>query len=426
MFSPELQEYLRHNFTVNVFEGAFFGLGLGFASTVTVVPLFVDSLTDSTVLIGLVASVQMIGWQLPGILTAGHVSRLRRYLPMVMWMTIHERWPWFALALVAVFLTTTAPTLALILTFICLCWFAIGGGFTATAWQSLIGKIMPLHRRGTFWGVQAAAASIMTAFGSVIAGQILGAVAYPVNYGICFALAGTAMMISLFFLSRTHEPEREVVLKVTEEKRPLLRVATILQNDRNFNVFLIARILTQVSWTAVAFYTIYGVREFEITPATATLLGSVLTIAETAANPFIGYFGDKWGHRRVFAFGCVAMAISAGLATFGTTTATLYFIFAFAGIAHSTFWTTAMTMTLEFSDEDERPFYIGFTNTMIAPATLFTPIIGGWIVEQYGFAITFGVAAVAAILTALILLFLVQEPRTRRKARGLAPATAGQ
>ena len=42
-----------------------------------------------------------MGWQLPQILTASRVGRLRRYKPMVLTMAIHERLPFFALALVA-------------------------------------------------------------------------------------------------------------------------------------------------------------------------------------------------------------------------------------------------------------------------------------------------------------------------------------
>ena len=47
MWQQEIRRHTRFNFTVNVLDGAFFGLGVGFASTVTIIPLFVNSLTDS-------------------------------------------------------------------------------------------------------------------------------------------------------------------------------------------------------------------------------------------------------------------------------------------------------------------------------------------------------------------------------------------
>src|SRR5690606_8737875 len=128
-------QHLRHNFTVNVTDGAFFGFAIGVASLVTVILLFVATLTDSTVLIGLVASIHMVGWQLPQVLTANRVAKLRRYRPMVVFMTLHERLPFFGLALVAVLVPVIGRELALILTYLTLIWQGLGGGFTATAWQ---------------------------------------------------------------------------------------------------------------------------------------------------------------------------------------------------------------------------------------------------------------------------------------------------
>jgi hypothetical protein len=41
-----------------------------------------------------------------------------------------------------------------------------------------------------------------------------------------------------------------------------------------------------------------------------------------------------------------------------------------------------MTMTVDFSSEDERPFYIGLAQTLTAPATIIAPLIGGWIADS--------------------------------------------
>jgi hypothetical protein len=58
------------NFLVNLIDGGFFGLGIGFASFVTVLPLFVSSLTDSAILIGLIPAVHVVCWQFPQLFTA--------------------------------------------------------------------------------------------------------------------------------------------------------------------------------------------------------------------------------------------------------------------------------------------------------------------------------------------------------------------
>lgn len=422
MFNPELQKHVKHNSTVNIMDGAFFGFGLGFASSVTVVPLFVDTLTDSTILIGLIASIQMVGWQLPQILTANRVANLRRYVPMVLAMTFHERWPFFALAAVALALPLLGTTAALVLTFIFLSWQALGGGFTATAWQAMIGKIIPLHRRGTFWGMQAAAASITTAVGAYGAGYILVEMDYPGNFALVFFLAAVAMMLSWAFLAWTREPETDI-LPAADGSTPghrrlrLRDMIGLVRADSNLRAFLVARFLAQFGWMAVAFFTIYGVRRFGMDEATAGLMLALLTIVQTVANPFMGWLGDLLGHRRVFAVGALALAMSAFAAMFAPTLGWLYLAFALAGIGHTAIWTVSMTMTLEFGAEADRPYYIGLANTLIAPATLIAPLAGGWLADTAGFGATFTLALMASMTTAFVLLWVVREPRVHYAAK---------
>jgi len=76
------------NFIVNVIDGGFFGLGLGFASFSTVLPLFVSNLTNSAILIGLIPAIHIVGWQLPQLFTAQRVAQQKRYKPMVMFFTV--------------------------------------------------------------------------------------------------------------------------------------------------------------------------------------------------------------------------------------------------------------------------------------------------------------------------------------------------
>lgn len=59
--NTELRKHFRYNFIINVLDGGFFGSALGFASFVTVLPLFVSTLTDSAILIGLASAIHSVG-----------------------------------------------------------------------------------------------------------------------------------------------------------------------------------------------------------------------------------------------------------------------------------------------------------------------------------------------------------------------------
>jgi MFS family permease len=416
MIDTQIRQHLRHNFLVNVIEGGFFGFGLGFASAVTVIPLFVNTMTDSTTLIGLIAAIQLIGWQFPQLLTAARVAGLTRYKRMVLWMTLHERWPFLALAVVALLIPAIDNQIALALTFVLFTWHAIGGGITATAWQSMLSKIIPVERRGTFFGTQTGAVNLLSGLGSVIAGGILAAVPYPYNFALCFLLTSGVMAVSFVFLAQTREPESAPRELPASEVGFVNSLRRILRDDGNFRRFVLARAVFQLAFTALSFYTIFGVRIFAMDEATAGLLAGILMFAQVAAAPIIGYIGDQWGHRRVFALGALMMSISTALAMTATSIAWLYPVFVLAGFANAVLFTTGITMTVEFGQEHQRPYYIGLTNTLIAPVTLFGPVLGGWLIDQIGFAPVFGITMVSGLVAAGLLFFTVRDPRPRTPA----------
>jgi predicted MFS family arabinose efflux permease len=79
-----------------------------------------------------------------------------------------------------------------------------------------------------------------------------------------------------------------------------------------------------------------------------------------------------------------------------------------------------MTMTVEFGTDDDRPYYIGLTNTLIAPATLIAPFIGGWLADAVGFGATFTLAALASIITVVILTLVIHDPQPRKRRQRVA------
>lgn len=419
----EIRKNVRYNSIMNILDGAFFGAALGFSSFVTVLPLFVSTLTDSAWLIGLINAIHMVGWQLPQLLTAHRVAALRRYKPMVLLMTIHERLPFLFLALVAWLMPVLGTQVTLLLTYILLIWQGLGGGLTATAWQSMIGKIIPPRRRGAFYGTQSAAANLLSSGAAILAGILLERLPSPLDFSLCFFLAGIAMAISFGFLSRTREPDREPT-GASQDRREFWRgLGAILRRDINFRWFLVARLVAQLALMAIAFYTVYAVRDYGMSDEQAGIMTAILMITQTIANPLMGLMGDRWGHRLVMQIGAAAATISALLAWLAPGLGWFYLVFALAGIGNIAFWTTALAMTLEFGTEDERPAYIGLANTLVAPGTLIAPLIGGWLADFAGYGATFATAAFGGLITLLVLQFLVRNPGSIRQDTADQPST---
>lgn len=404
---------LRLNYIVNITDGGFFGFGLGFASFSTVLPLFVSNMTNSAILIGLITAVHVMGFQFPQLLMARSVSRLTRYKPMVMLMTIFERVPFIGLALIALFYHQIGPTVAIILTFTMLVSQGLGAGFTANAWQNMIGKVIPSEYLATFFGVQSSASNLLASIGALVAGILLERLAFPGNFALCFALCAVMFVFSYIALGMTRESEHEVS-HVVENQPPLWHsIRDILTRDRNFSWFLAARTLVQFGTMAFSFYMIYAARRLTASDYQVGVLTSVLMIAQVISNPLLGWLADHWSRKGVLEMGAVAIALSAMLARFAPSYVWMYPVMLLTAVANTAFWTITMAMTLEFGDKHERPTYVGMANTLIAPATIIAPLVGGWVADSSGYESTFLIAAVAGLASAIIFHFFVTDPRQR-------------
>lgn len=403
---------LRHNFIVNLLDGGFFGFAMGFASFITIIPLFVSTFTDSAILIGLIPAIHNFGWQIPQLFTARGVGRLHLYRPTVLKLTIQERLPYIGLALLAWISPRLDKNIVLVIIFTLLIWQSLGGGITATAWQSMIGKIMPSDRRGTFFGTQAAAANLLASISAVLAGFILDRLPSPLDFALCFLLASVNMILSWYFLSLT----RESTYTPEEISQPdgsfSLKLLTILRHDTRFRSFLIIRMVSQFGVMAFAFYSVYLLRHFQAGALELGLMTSIFLASQIIANPLMGWLGDRKGHARAMQIGLVAATISTILANRAFNSAWFYLVFVFAGIANVAVWTNAMAMTLEFGTLPERPAYIGLSNTIIAPATFLAPLLGGWLANASGYPGTFIFSTVASLFAVFFLYRFQLAPRS--------------
>ena len=412
MINPEIHKHLKHNLIVNLLDGGFFGFAIGFASFFTILPLFVSTMTDSAILIGLIPAIHSVGWQLPQLLTADRVARQKRYKPMVLVMTIQERLPFLGLVAVAWFLPQIGNPLGIILTFGLLIWQGLGGGFTATAWQSLIGKIIPSDRRGTFYGAQSAAANLLASISALLAGYILENLPSPQDFALCFLLASVVMGISWYFLAQTREPESEPINLFSNQGAFWINLGVILKRDRNFRWFLVARMLSQMAVMAFAFYTVYAVRHHGMSEVGVGLMTGVLLGTQIAANPIMGWIGDRWSHRSVMEIGILSAVLSALLAWLAPSPGWFYLAFVMAGIANVANWTIGLAMILEFGNEPDRPAYIGLANTLVAPATFLAPLLGGWLADFAGYPAAFVTSAFGGLATLVVLQIFVRDPRS--------------
>jgi MFS family permease len=414
------QKNLGFNFIVNVLDGAFFGLAIGFASFGTNIPLFVNSFTTSAILIGLIPAIHVAGLQFPPLFTVNLVSRRTRYKPLVLLFSINERVPFLGLAAVAWFMNSLHANIAVLIIFSMLIWQGLGGGLGMVPWQSMLAKVLPTRLRGTFFGAQAAASSVLASISALIAGVMLDRYGSRIGFTLIFLFCFAALVVSYVMVALTREGNNPPPDEAPAQGVVQVSLKGILKRDVNFRWFLAVRMFSQLATMAFAFYIVYIVGEYGISKTFAGVLTSTSLVTQVLANPLMGWLGDRWSHRGVMGIGLVSATLSATVAWLAPSVGWFYLVVILAGIANVATWTIAMAITLEFGNQAERQAYIGLANTLIAPVTILAPILGGWLADQAGYTTTFLVSAACGVITLFIFLLRLQDPR-QKAALGVRP-----
>ena len=422
MSTSRIEKNDNWNFNVNVLDNMFYALAISLVSQETIMPLLVSKLTDSTVAIGLIPAIFSLSFLLPQLFVANHAERLKRKLPFVLLGSgLLQRLPYPAIGLALLLFAVGAPGIALALFFIGIATAAFGGGIVTPAWFTMIGKVVPLRRRGIFFGLADGGGLLMGVVGAFFVGRILDAVEYPGNFTLLFLIAGVPLAISWCWLALTREPESDDVKEAIPLRHYFRQLPAVLRQHSNYRRFLIGYALLKLSMMAVSFFIIFGDRNYDLTGADIGLLNAIFIGTQAVLRLLFGWLGDRWGHKRNLVISAGSMALAAVFALASTQVLGLVPAFICLACAISSDGVSHFNIVLEFAAPADQPTYIGLTNTLIAPFTFVGPILAGWMAAAFTIDTLFVVSLACGIVGGTLLLWWVREPRTIQYSVAISP-----
>ena len=276
----------------------------------------------------------------------------------------------------------------------------------------MIGKVLPVQRRGIFFGISGGLGALMGIIGAHFVGQILETQSYPDNYAWLFLIAFVFCAISWVGLALNREPESPVTKQQVPLRRYLGQLPNVLRSNMNYRRFLISYAVSRLGAMAVGFFVVFGNTNFELSGTQVGLLTAILIGSQAVTQVIWGWLGDKLGHKLVLMVSAFLLALAAFIAWSTISEASLIVVFVLLGAALASDSVSKFNIVLEFAKPEDQPTYIGLTNTLLAPVVGLGPLLGGWLATVLDYRAMFMIAAIIATLGGLLLLFWVQEPRT--------------
>jgi len=412
-----MERYRRRNTTLMVLEGGTFALAMSLLSEATIIPAFVQALTGSALLVGLVGAVFALGRYLPQLIGAHLVLGRRRRKPLFLTIVVAERVAILLIAIAASLAGVLTTELVVVLFFLAFAAYSTTVGLLGPVYGDFIAKAIT-HARGWVFGLVQLLGGVLGFVAALGAERLLAAFPFPVGNQIAFWAALGLSLLSIVFVSQLVELDFPAAEPRPRFRTLLSEVPTMLAAHRDYRRYLSARALMALATGGVGFVVVAGLAE-TLRPSDAAIMAAVFVLSQAFLGFALALIGNRFGYRLVAVLG--AVLIMGGMLSAMVATELVGFALACAllGGANSLTFVCDPSMSIEFAPPGRTSVYLGTTLTLLAPFFIVGPLIAGTVIPLVGPPVVFAVCAGLAALGGALAL-RVREPR-RVIAAALAP-----
>ncbi len=409
--SSFVEKNLRFNYVIGLVNGAIFGFVDALIAPSLTLAVFITQLGGSSLLVGLMSAIYNGGWFIPQFLIAHRLQQLPLKKPVYRTAAFVRIVCWLLIVIATFTLGATQPPLLLVVFFVLMTIYALAAGFGGNAFMTIVAKIIPSHRRGSFFGWRefaGTAAGLAAGYLVAVALSPERGLVFPDNFGMIFIVAFGSVGAGLLLFVQAREPRETITGDGMTFGQQLRAARGVVRTNHLYRRYLATRLVLAAGDLATPFYAVFATQQLGAPDSIVGLYIGLTTLAALLATPLLSWLSD---HRRlnwvlVLAAGTTPLIplIALGFAAFGGSRASpvaFSVIFLFYGVARTAANISFPTYLLNLAPASSRTLYIGFTNTMLGIAT-FIPVIGGTVLELFGyvplFVITFITAAIGFYL----------------------------
>jgi MFS family permease len=337
----------------------------------------------------------------------------KKFFPVTLGFFL-ERLPVFLIPPAVYFMAIRQPVLTLVIFFVLYAWQNAGTGVIVVGWQDMIAKVIPVEKRGRFFGISNFIGNGAGILGAMAVPVILEKFTFPLGYVYSFSITAVFIFLSWVFISLTREPAVYSSKPPVSQLKYLRSLPEVLRKDPNFRMYLLAQIVFSLSGMATGFLVVYTVRTWDLPDAVASGFMIALQVGLTLAYLLFGFLSDRKGHKLSLEICLLLSVVLLVLAILAPSPWWFFPIFFLRGVVNAGTFVSGISIVYEFTDPENRPTYIGLANTIPGVVMSVAPLIGGWLAGAVSYRMMFILSAVIGAVSWFVLHFAVREPRKVR------------
>ena len=400
---------------ISIKEGAFANIAGGFGSSY--ITPFALALQATNVQIGFLTSFSNLISPLGQLLGSRLMESYSRK-KLVVWFVFLQALMWLPIAALGYLfykgIFQEYLPIALIALFGILVAF---GGIAHPSWFSWMGDIVDEKKRGKYFGKRNGIGGFFSLISALLAAFLLDLFKTGgfvlIGFGILFAVAFTARMISSFLFTKQFSPKFKL------KKGYYFSFWNFIKTFDNFGKFAFYRAFFYFAiMIAGPFYAVYMLEELNFSYITFTIVTMSVMVFYLIFLPFVGKFSDRFGNVKLFyleAFLAVLYPIS--WMFFKHPLALIFVPQLIGGIMTAAGVIGANNFVYDSVSRQHIPICSAYKNLLLGKGIFLGAILGGFLTKvapssfSSVFFFVFFVSAIARVIVPLVFLPFIKEER---------------
>jgi MFS family permease len=411
-YVASMEKFYWWNFIALALDSSIYAFSIASLSQDTIIPYFVNQLTNRGWVIGLVPAIFYFGYYLPQLFGAFLVHGKTTKKKFILTVSIAERVGIFLIAIIAQAYGWLSPTVTLVLFLLAYMIFSVTNGMISPGYSDFISKSI-LRNRGVFFGVMNGLGGLIGFGASLLSQHFLNTLAFPMNVRTLFWVALCSSVISPFIISTFKEvpyPEKQ---NGETLKGFIKAIPQHIKESPDFTHFMISRAVLGLGVLGNAFYALYGQKIFNQPAGSIAIFTMIILFTQSVIGFVWGWMGDRFGYKKIYVIVSI-MVVLQGVFAIWAAAPWMYYLIAFCiGSVYAAFRICDSNMIFEIAPSAETSRFVGMTNTFVAPVMALAPLVGGTLVDIFSHQVMFTVVVVIGLISAVVAITLMPQLREK-------------
>lgn len=394
------------NFALMVVESSIFMMGMAFMDMNTLFPQFLKTMGASALMIGIIQGFRQFMFFVPYPYAIGMIRGkplVKRYLVIA---CLFGRTP-LLLAAVMLWFQPENHILAIICGSLAMVLFTFGDGFGCLPWYELVGRLIPLRRRGRFFGSMQTIGALSALGASLLVPIILRMtqLSETHRYALLFGCMGLIMAFSTYLITIIREGHQHFAEEQDDQPQgfweQIRHVPVCWKRDQALRRLIYTQLLITGEGLSMSFYGLYAIEKYHLAAAWMGYFVTAGAVGAGVTGPLWGLVADRVGAVKSLRMMVPLAVIAPAVALVSSSPVAFLIVFASIGSVVFGVWACMTNTALAIAPKIDRPTYIALQQLSNFPLSI-TPIIGGWVIQNHGYPPVFILTLVCVTVGAIM------------------------